>query len=279
MSKWLRLLLLCTLLVGCGTKFVYHHLDWFAIHYIEDFVDLNEQQKTMIEEVMPSLVEWHKAEALPSYVKQVDELLALSLREVTVAQIAQHQERARVYYEQLVKKVLPNVAQVAVTLSEKQIDQFMESVLKRHEKFAKKYRDMNDSELREFYQEKVTEDLEEWLGPLTSEQKEVVKAWSLNIQSTISDWVVVQMTFREQIRALFDKRQQPEQFQAHLDQLLLNSESYYSPILKAKLAYNRELAQRYLVDILRISSPKQEQHFRQELQDWKEIGLDLLATN
>ncbi len=49
MLKWLRVLLLCTFLVGCATKLVYHNLDWFVIDYAEDFVDLNTQQKTLIE--------------------------------------------------------------------------------------------------------------------------------------------------------------------------------------------------------------------------------------
>ncbi|WP_000049502.1 DUF6279 family lipoprotein [Vibrio sp. RC586] len=279
MSKWLRILLLCTLLAGCGTKFVYHHLDWFVIDYVEDFVDLDEQQKLMIEQAMPDLLEWHTREALPRYVEQIDELLALPLSNVTVEQIAQHQDRARAHYQQLVNKLLPDVTAIAATFKQTQIDQFMDAVVKRHEKFAKKYREMDEPALRQFYQEKVQEDLEEWLGPLTPEQKIVLKEWSLNIQSTISDWVVVQVTFREQIRALFEKRHQPEQFQAYLGELLLNSEQYYSPILKAKLAYNRGLAQRYLVEILRISTPKQQLHFRQELQDWKEIGMDLLVKN
>lgn len=279
MSKWLRMLLLCTLLAGCGTKFVYHHLDWFVIDYVEDFVDLDDQQTLMIEQAMPALLEWHTREALPRYVEQIDELLVLPLRNVTVEQIAQHQDRARAHYQQLVNKLLPDVTAIAGTFKQTQIDQFMEAVVKRHEKFAKKYREMDEPALRQFYQEKVQEDLEEWLGPLTPEQKIVLKEWSLNIQSTISDWVVVQVTFREQIRALFEKRHQPEQFQAYLGELLLNSEQYYSPTLKAKLAYNRGLAQRYLVEILRISTPKQQLHFRQELQDWKEIGMDLLVKN
>lgn len=279
MSKWLRLLLLCSVLIGCGTKFVYHNLDWFVIEFAEDYVDLDDQQTALIEQAMPNLLQWHRTEELPLYVEQIDELLVLPLRDVSVEQIALYRERARTHYERLVRRVLPDVTVIAGTLNADQTEQFMEAVLKRHEKFAKKYRAMDEPELRQFYQERVEEDLEQWLGVLTPEQKTLVKEWSLNIQSTISDWMVVQVIFREQIQSLFDKRHQPEQFQAHLEQLLLNSEHYYSPILKAKLAYNRELAQRYVVEILRISSPKQQQHFRQELQDWKEIGSDLLATN
>lgn len=47
-------------------------------------------------------------------------------------------------------------------------------------------------------------------------------------------------------------------------------------ILKAKLSYNRELGQRYVVQILQNSSDKQQQHWRDELADWRERVSDLL---
>lgn len=109
MLKWLRVLLLCTFLVGCATKLVYHNLDWFVIDYAEDFVDLNTQQKTLIEQTMPSLQSWHRAQELPDYLAMMDELSALSLPDVTVEQVAQFQEKMRFYYQRLVIKLLPDV--------------------------------------------------------------------------------------------------------------------------------------------------------------------------
>lgn len=47
-------------------------------------------------------------------------------------------------------------------------------------------------------------------------------------------------------------------------------------ILKAKLSYNRELGQRYVVQILQNSSDKQQQHWQDELADWQKRVSDLL---
>lgn len=279
MSKWPLVLLLCSVLVGCGSKLVYHNLDWFVIEYAEDFVDLNRQQITSIEQALPPLLQWHRSQELPLYLEQVDALLALTLREVTIEQMVGHRERVRQHYERLVRRVLPTVTELAATLTPDQTEQFMAAFLKRNVEFAEKYRAMDESQLRQFYQDRIKEDLVQWLGTLSDEQMQLVKEWSLNIQSTVTDWAVVQSTVREQIRVLLDARQQPEVFQRHLEQLLLHSEQWHSPILKAKLAYNRGLAQRYLLEILQISSEPQQQHFREELQDWKEIGLELVSGN
>ncbi|ENM3788549.1 MULTISPECIES: DUF6279 family lipoprotein [Vibrio] len=276
MLKWLRVLLLCTLLVGCATKFVYHNLDWFVIDYAEDFVDLNKQQKTLIKQTMPSLQSWHRAQELPDYLAMMDELSALSLREVTVEQVAQYQEKMRLYYQRLVIKLLPDVSRLAATLSEEQTEQFMQAFIKRHDKFAKKFIKMDERELRDFYQERIKDRLEDWLGPLNKSQQELVKVWSNKIQPTANDWIGFQTTMREQVRTLLQQRTQPEAFQVQLESLLLNPEQYYGMILKAKLSYNRELGQRYVVQILQNSSDKQQQHWQDELADWQKRVSDLL---
>ncbi|ENM3919372.1 DUF6279 family lipoprotein [Vibrio cholerae] len=276
MLKWLRVLLLCTLLVGCATKFVYHNLDWFVIDYAEDFVDLNKQQKTLIKQTMPSLQSWHRAQELPDYLAMMDELSALSLREVTVEQVAQYQEKMRLYYQRLVIKLLPDVSRLAATLSEEQTEQFMQAFIKRHDKFAKKFIKMDERELRDFYRERIKDRLEDWLGPLNKSQQELVKVWSNKIQPTANDWIGFQTTMREQVRTLLQQRTQPEAFQVQLESLLLNPEQYYGMILKAKLSYNRELGQRYVVQILQNSSDKQQQHWQDELADWQKRVSDLL---
>lgn len=276
MLKWLRVLLLCTFLAGCATKLVYHNLDWFVIDYAEDFVDLNTQQKTLIEQTMPSLQSWHRAQELPDYLAMMDELSALSLPDVTVEQVAQYQEKMRFYYQRLVIKLLPDVSRLAATLSEEQTEQFMQAFIKRHDKFAKKFIKMDERELRDFYQERIKDRLEDWLGPLNKSQQELVKVWSNNIQPTANDWIGFQTTMREQVRTLLQQRTQPEAFQVQLESLLLNPEQYYGMILKAKLSYNRELGQRYVVQILQNSSDKQQQQWRDELADWQKRVSDLL---
>ncbi len=276
MLKWLRVLLLCIFLVGCATKFVYHNLDWFVIEYAEDFVDLNRQQKTLIKQTMPSLQSWHRAQELPDYLAIMDELSALSLREVTVEQVAQYQEKMRLYYQRLVIKLLPDVSRLAATLSEEQTEQFMQAFIKRHDKFAKKFIKMDERELRDFYQERIKDRLEDWLGPLNKSQQELVKVWSNKIQPTANDWIGFQTTMRVQVRTLLQQRTQPEAFQVQLESLLLNPEQYYGMVLKAKLSYNRELGQRYVVQILQNSSDKQQQHWQDELADWQKRVSDLL---
>ncbi len=276
MLKWLRVLLLCTFLAGCATKLVYHNLDWFVIDYAEDFVDLNRQQKTLIKQTMPSLQIWHRAQELPDYLVMMDELSALSLREVTVEQVAQYQEKMRLYYQRLVIKLLPDVSRLAATLSEEQTEQFMQAFIKRHDKFANKFIKMDERELRDFYQERIKDRLEDWLDPLNKSQQELVKVWSNKIQPTANDWIGFQTTMREQVRTLLQQRTQPEAFQVQLESLLLNPEQYYGMILKAKLSYNRELGQRYVVQILQNSSDKQQQHWQDELADWQKRVSDLL---
>ena len=84
MRTWIVMGLSLALLVGCGTKFVYHNLDWFVIDYIEDYVDLTKEQKTILSERIVNISQWHKQQEIPLYVQQLDKLSQITPRTMTV---------------------------------------------------------------------------------------------------------------------------------------------------------------------------------------------------
>nr|WP_257713444.1 hypothetical protein [Vibrio neptunius] len=50
MKKWGLLTTLCFALTGCSTKFVYNNMDWLLVEYLEDFVELNDEQEELVSE-------------------------------------------------------------------------------------------------------------------------------------------------------------------------------------------------------------------------------------
>ncbi|KHD25401.1 hypothetical protein NM09_06635 [Vibrio caribbeanicus] len=273
MRAGLVTLMCCLLLVGCGTKFVYNNMDWLLIEYLEDYVDLNSDQESLIEQRVALLSEWHRSEEIPNYVEHLDELMTLDLKNLTAAQLNAQEEKLRAHTDRIVKRVAPDLAQLIHKLSDEQVDELMDNIRVRHSKYKAKYSQLNEEEVRQVYAERIAESMENWLGRLTKDQERLVEQWSNDLQITTSDWSDHQTNLRIRINRLLNQRSDLNATEREMNTLLVDSESLYSPMLRSKIEHNRDVATRYIVEIATQASDKQIEHYRKELSDWKEIAL------
>jgi len=273
MRAGLVTLMCCLLLVGCGTKFVYNNMDWLLIEYLEDYVDLNSDQESLIEQRVALLSEWHRSEEIPNYVEHLDELMTLDLKNLTAAQLNAQEEKLRAHTDRIVKRVAPDLAQLIHKLSDEQVDELMDNIRVRHSKYKAKYSQLNEEEVRQVYAERIAESMENWLGRLTKDQERLVEQWSNDLQITTSDWSDHQTNLRIRIRQLLNQRSDLNATEREMNTLLVESESLYSPMLRSKIEHNRDVATRYIVEIATQASDKQIERYRKELSDWKEIAL------
>lgn len=273
MRAGLVTLMCCLLLVGCGTKFVYNNMDWLLIEYLEDYVDLNSDQESLIEQRVALLSEWHRSEEIPNYVEHLDELMTLDLKNLTAAQLNAQEEKLRAHTDRIVKRVAPDLAQLIHKLSDDQVDELMDNIRVRHSKYKAKYSQLNEEEVRQVYAERIAESMENWLGRLTKDQERLVEQWSNDLQITTSDWRDHQTNLRIRISQLLNQRSDLNATEREMNTLLVESESLYSPMLRSKIEHNRDVATRYIVEIATQASDKQIEHYRKELSDWKEIAL------
>lgn len=273
MRAGLVTLMCCLLLVGCGTKFVYNNMDWLLIEYLEDYVDLNSDQESLIEQRVALLSEWHRSEEIPNYVEHLDELMTLDLKNLTAAQLNAQEEKLRAHTDRIVKRVAPDLAQLIHKLSDEQVDELMDNIRVRHSKYKAKYSQLNEEEVRQVYAERIAESMENWLGRLTKDQERLVEQWSNDLQITTSDWSDHQTNLRIRISQLLNQRSDLNATERDMNTLLVESESLYSPMLRSKIEHNRDVATRYIVEIATQASDKQIERYRKELSDWKEIAL------
>ncbi|KHA59382.1 hypothetical protein NL53_16735 [Vibrio variabilis] len=273
MRAGLVTLMCCLLLVGCGTKFVYNNMDWLLIEYLEDYVDLNSDQESLIEQRVALLSEWHRSEEIPNYVEHLDELMTLDLKNLTAAQLNTQEEKLRAHTDRIVKRVVPDLAQLIHKLSDDQVDELMDNIRVRHSKYKAKYSQLNEEEVRQVYAERIAESMENWLGRLTKDQERLVEQWSNDLQITTSDWSDHQTNLRIRINQLLNQRSDLNATEREMNTLLVESESLYSPMLRSKIEHNRDVATRYIVEIATQASDKQIERYRKELSDWKEIAL------
>ncbi|MDE1311967.1 DUF6279 family lipoprotein [Vibrio aestuarianus] len=275
MRTWIAIGLSVVLLVGCGTKFVYHNLDWFAIDYIEDYVDLTKEQKTILSERIVNISQWHKQQEIPLYIQQLDKLSQITPRTITVEFLHKQELEMRAHYHRLLQKIEPDIYSFAQQLSDQQVKSLMLGLEKKHNKYADRYQGLTDTEIHGKYKSRIEERVEDWLGDLQPAQQQLVQQWADSMQITAYDWINYQAQIRTEVEVLLNQRDELSLFLPRLNRLLFEPESYYSPVLASKVEYNHALSERYLVQIIQLSNDRQIQHFQNEVADWKKILIDL----
>ncbi|MFN3016211.1 DUF6279 family lipoprotein [Vibrio coralliilyticus] len=275
MKKWGLLTALCFALTGCSTKFVYNNMDWLLVEYLEDFVELNDEQEELVSEKIEVLSDWHRREEIPNYIQHLDQLIALDPKSFTEDDLKHQEAQFQNHTQRLVSQIAPEMFALASELSDDQAEELMDNIRVRHTRYKKKYQKLTEDEIRENYEEKITENFDDWLGSVTPEQERMIQEWTSQLYVTSYDWIDHQTKMRVEMNALLTNRMQVGYFQPHFQQLMFNPASFYSTELEQKIGHNKAVADKYLVKIINSVTDKQTAYYRQELRDWKNIALDI----
>ncbi|MFB9135814.1 DUF6279 family lipoprotein [Vibrio olivae] len=278
MKKCLGLILVCSVLVGCSTQFIYRNIDWFLIDYIEDFVELTDQQEEMVSRSVAHLSTWHKSSEIPRYIAHIDELMAVDPTTFTAQQFQYQRRKMTQHTQRLLRKAEPDIEALTAAMSDEQVSDLMSAIRTQHAEFKNKYQDLTEQELRDVYRERAQENLEDWLGDLTRSQQVLLSEWQDALIVTTPDWIDQQTNMRIELKTLLAKRSDHDFFSRQFETLLLHPESFFSDTLKQKNAFNQTVTEKYMVAMIRSMTPDQTAHVRSELEDWKQIAQEVLAT-
>ncbi|MGR5354444.1 DUF6279 family lipoprotein [Vibrio chagasii] len=276
MRKWRWLLLLgCFLFVGCGTKFAYNNISWFAVSYIEDFVSLSNSQESELEARLDSLQAWHKETQLPLYIEQIEVLQSINRSELSPAFIVEQSEQIKNHIRTIVNKFSPDIYALSMQLNPKQGGEFLKNFRKKQQEFYEERLSLNDDDSRERYRERIEERLERWLGSVSKEQQQIIVAWSQEWINTNNSWREYQNNTYQDLTLLMEKKSDLHISQPIIMKLLLNNESYYPDGLESQLNKNMQISAKFLVDIAAVSSDKQWSYFMNELESLESTLITL----
>ncbi|NOH33823.1 DUF6279 family lipoprotein [Vibrio chagasii] len=272
--RWLLLLVFFPF-VGCGTKFAYNNISWFAVSYIEDFVSLSNSQESELEARLDSLQAWHKETQLPLYIEQLQVLKNINRSELSPAFIVEQSEQIKNHIRSIVNKFSPDIYALSMQLSSKQDREFLTNFRKKQQEFYEERLSLNDDDSRERYRDRIEERLERWLGSVSKEQKQIIVSWSQEWINTNDNWREYQNNTYQDLTLLMEKKSDLHISQPIIMKLLLNNESYYPDGLASQLNKNMQTSAKFLVDIAAVSSDKQWSYFMNELESLESTLITL----
>jgi hypothetical protein len=91
---------------------VYPHLDWLIPWYVSDYISFDSDQKTMLEDRLSELLDWHCRTQLPAYATTLRELgqdIAHQTGPVNAAMLQAYHARLTALWKELLQQIGPDI--------------------------------------------------------------------------------------------------------------------------------------------------------------------------
>jgi len=270
LCKYLRpclfLLVPALLAVACSRiDLAYRNLDVLVPWTLNDYLNMNRQQKTWLNQRLKQHLAWHCRTQLPGYLTWIDEVRQMvASGQVTEQQLQVRTQQAKQAIAKVADQITPSAAQLLRAMDDEQVREmrqaFTEDIRERQAKFVKTPLARQIQARAERMEKRLTP----WLGELSPQQQVRIMTWSQGLGEQNRQSIANRANWQAHFSEAMEQRQSAS-FEPRLEQLLKNRESLWTPEYRQVNQRAEREAQRLLVDIMAQSSEQQRQHLEQKL--------------
>ncbi|MFJ2362917.1 DUF6279 family lipoprotein [Pseudomonas sp. NPDC087697] len=270
MSRWLKhlalFLTLCLSLPACNrVGLAYRNLDVIIPWTLNDYLDMNSEQKDWLNERLKEHLNWHCSTQLPGYLDWLGRLQQMvETHQVTDAALQARILEAKQAIAQTALEITPSAVELLQGLNDQQVNEMKQA-------FAKDLRERQDKYLKpslaqqiKHRSERMDKRLGDWLGPLSNAQEQRVVAWSNTLGEQNQQWIANRAHWQAQFSAAVEQRQSSD-FAQRIETLLVDRESLWTPAYREAYANTEAQARSLIVDLMTDSTADQRQHLLKKL--------------
>ncbi|MBV7568580.1 DUF6279 family lipoprotein [Pseudomonas sp. PDM27] len=280
MSRWFKhiaVVLTVALALGACSRvgLAYRNLDVIIPWTLSDYLDMNGEQKSWLDERLKEHLSWHCTTQLPGYLDWLDRLQTMiATNQVTDAALKARAHEAEQAIAETAREITPSAIELLQGLDDKQVaemnDAFARDRRKRQEEYLKPTLDQQIKE-RSARMEKR---LNDWLGPLSNTQRQRVATWSRALGDQNTQWLANRVHWQKQFSAAVAQRHSP-QFPQRIETLLINRESLWTPAYRQAFANTEAQARSLFVDLMAASTPSQRERLLKKIEGVRKDFSDL----
>jgi len=258
-----------TLLVsGCSSKFAYNNLDWMLYWYIDDFIELDKNQKQQLDVKIDSWHAWHRTNELRVYRQHLEDLKAqVKTADLNTAQWLLHFDRGRSHWQRIRDQIIPELSVMAIQLSDQQIVTLFDKLEKDNQEAIE---ERNEDTLEERITNSKTrtkKQIQEWTGKLSKHQIAIINDYQDQYQSTFEAWIEYRRTMQSEFKQLMLSRHKIDSFQTKFTNLLSDPDRYRSADYLRANQHNRNVFASMLAEIMPTLTNKQQKKVINEIDD------------
>jgi hypothetical protein len=267
-KRLLGLSALISLLVlsGCNKiRLGYEYADWLVIYSVEDNFELDKPQRARLKEDVAGYFRWHRSALLPRYSElllRVSDSIKSDLRPKFID--SGYQAYQALYRETLEPVIAPALT-LLTSLDSQQVESWMDKQRRKNQKLRKDYSGSRDENLERRYR-KTVDEIEDWAGRLSVEQKKQIRDWSRALPWNGD----LRLENRERIQARLGELLRKKGAQAELKKFLqdyfLHPERLRTKEYQASYREYEGKAKELILRVHALLTPEQRKHFALEIE-------------
>ncbi|MBT2294181.1 DUF6279 family lipoprotein [Pseudomonas fluorescens] len=280
MSRWftriaLFMALLLTVTACSRVGLAYRNLDLIIPWTLNDYLDINGEQKDWFNDRLNEHLNWHCTTQLPGYLDWLDRLKNMvHTNQVTDQALQQRAREAKAAIAETARAITPSAIELLQGLSDDQVADMDAAFVKDQRKRQQQYLKPTLQQQIQERSQRMEKRLNDWLGPLSEAQRQRVQAWSRALGDQNQQWIANRAHWQNQFSEAVAQRHRPD-FPKRIEQLLVDRESLWTPAYRQAFDKTEAQARSLLVDVMADSTATQREHLLRKIDRVKKDFSDL----
>ncbi|SFH27503.1 DUF6279 family lipoprotein [Pseudomonas sp. NFACC45] len=280
MSRWftriaLFMALLLTVTACSRVGLAYRNLDLIIPWTLNDYLDINGEQKDWFNDRLNEHLNWHCTTQLPGYLDWLDRLKNMvQTNQVTDQALQQRAREAKAAIAETAREITPSAIELLQGLNDDQVADMDAAFVKDQRKRQQQYLKPTLQQQIQERSERMEKRLNDWLGPLSETQRQRVQDWSRALGDQNQQWIANRAHWQNQFSEAVAQRHRPD-FPQRIEQLLVDRESLWTPAYRQAFDKTEAQARSLLVDIMADSTATQREHLLRKIDRVKKDFSDL----
>jgi hypothetical protein len=263
--RWLAVALAASGLAGCGLGLVYPRLDTVVGFYLEGLVTLDPAQSAQLKRVLAGNLDWHRRSELERYSAFLRELAGAVEDGAGPEEWRQATRRAEQYWREVFEQAAPGYAAVASTFTDAQVAELLANLERRDAQERREHASRSVAERDARREKSMRRALERFTGPLTAEQRALVRAHVAASPSFVPEWLDNRRVWREALADALALRDRRAEFDARMRVLVARPDELWTPRYRAAVERRTAALVELMSGIDATLTPAQRAAARREL--------------
>ena len=263
-------------LVGCSTTtFIYNRIDFLLPWYLESYVDLNQEQRQKLNELLQPFFEWHREEELPKYVKIIEDFESILDEKIELASIEAITHEVEQSWFRLEDNMIAWVIPMTRELSNEQITEFLQTMQTKTAQNENKYLSRNLQTYQNDNYKRIRKNLRRFIGGMNKDQLDLIDIASKEMIRVDGQWIDNRKALIENLKVILKRG---EGWELDLENITHRDDKVASNYRRT-YSHNIAVNERLFVEILNSRTEKQDKKLRSQLLRYKTDIKTLIAQN
>ena len=257
--RWLLVSVLVLVSACSSTTFVYNRLDFLLPWYLGDYVELEREQKKYLDTVLDPFLQWHRMEELPQYQQLLQDAQRKLDNPLTASDIEALSLSFEAAWLRLESRALEWLMELGEQLSDQQIEGFIAELRDKQTEYEEKYLPRTDEEYREEAYDNLRDSLQDYMGRLDSDQREMLQVSSHELLRSDGVWLTERAAWIDMLERVL---QRESGWQQALRDAIASRDERVSAAYRDTYAHNTAVIYAALAQVINSRSDKQDRRLR-----------------